>query len=410
MGDYGAAVSQKGYDVKTCDDRFLVYSSAFQTLKIFNVYSVSVTLPADSGEFTASASTDYFTHTNHKLQNGDMIEFNDWGDGLPSPIVEGVIYYVVSRTDNTFKVSLTLGGSAVNLTADFSGDSEYYPLDKAITISHNLGYYAPFFVIYNGGTTTGVEESHLNSVDYSYINAKNYQNELVIGSIDNNFNGNVAGDTIYFTVYVFLDDFSTIEEKIINNGISSGSSSTDYGIRISKEGYDVKTCDDKDCILSSSFFSQIIHKKGIEITNSRITGDFTANASTNILTSTAHGLSNGDRIWVDSTDTLPAPLDWNLYYYVINKTTNTFQLSLTSGGSAIDITNTGSGTHDFGRVARPITHNLGYYPAYLLYELVQDDEDVDCLEMVDVGINSEIIDIIGTADTYYYIIFKQKNG
>jgi hypothetical protein len=73
----------------------------------------------------------------------------------------------------------------------------------------------------------------------------------------------LPGDTVYFTVYVFLDDFSTIAARSINSGTTSGASAEDYGVRISKPGFDVKTCDDKDCVLSSSFFNNIVHMKGI---------------------------------------------------------------------------------------------------------------------------------------------------
>ena len=41
----------------------------------------------------------------------------------------------------------------------------------------------------------------------------------------------------------------------------------------------------------------------------------------------------------------PAPLVAGTTYYIINNTGSTFQLAATSGGSAIDITTTGSGTH-----------------------------------------------------------------
>ena len=186
--DYGAAVSQKGYDVKTCADKFLVYSSAFQTLKIFNTYAVTKTIPA-------------------------------------------------------------------------SGTS-------TITITHNLGYYAPYIVIYNGDTTKGVGTSHFFSIPLSenvpptigppvtrmYVNTLDIDVEDCYGN---------SGNTIYFTVYIFLDDFRTVAENNINTGTANKASSIDYGIRFSKAGFDVKTCADKDCVLSSSFFNQIVHKKGI---------------------------------------------------------------------------------------------------------------------------------------------------
>jgi len=182
--DFGAAVSQKGYDVKTCADRFLVYSSAFQTLKIFNTYSVSTTRPS-SGE-------------------------------------------------------------------------------NVITINHNLGYYAPFFVVYNGSTTRGVGSSFFMNDSSFAINARMKVNTLEI-HVDDFFDLLETNDgaTVYFTVYIFLDDFRTVTEKNVNTDLTSGASSSDYGFRISKPGFDVKTCADKDCTLSSSFFNQIIHKKGI---------------------------------------------------------------------------------------------------------------------------------------------------
>lgn len=72
---------------------------------------------------------------------------------------------------------------------------------------------------------------------------------------------------------------------------------------------------------------------------------FTVDASTNFATSTAHGYNNGDVIYVRSTTTLPGGLSAIYPYYVINKTTNTFQLSLEENGAIVDITSTGSGTH-----------------------------------------------------------------
>ncbi|MCH7870681.1 MAG: hypothetical protein IID33_03175 [Planctomycetes bacterium] len=60
---------------------------------------------------------------------------------------------------------------------------------------------------------------------------------------------------------------------------------------------------------------------------------------------TAHTFANDDRITVSSTTTLPAGLSEGMLYYVVNKTANDFELSLTSGGAAVDITDDGSGTH-----------------------------------------------------------------
>jgi hypothetical protein len=73
---------------------------------------------------------------------------------------------------------------------------------------------------------------------------------------------------------------------------------------------------------------------------------FTVDASTNVFTCSAHGLVEGQIVWVNSTTTLPAPLTAGTDYYVLYLTSSTFKLSLTSGGAEIDITTTGTGTHN----------------------------------------------------------------
>jgi hypothetical protein len=191
MGSIGMKVSQKGYDVKTCADRFLTFSSSFPCLKIFNTYSVTTTKPASG------------TNT--------------------------------------------------------------------ITINHNLGYFAPFIIIYNGSTSRGTDESFYFSRGlnygvpiYSKITNRQYVNKLEI-DVEDDFDdsGTNSGDTVYFTVYQFIDDFSTISESTIETGTTKDNESANYGIKSSKTGEDVKEADDIDLNFSSSFFTQIIHKKGI---------------------------------------------------------------------------------------------------------------------------------------------------
>ena len=71
---------------------------------------------------------------------------------------------------------------------------------------------------------------------------------------------------------------------------------------------------------------------------------WTVVAATDVITSTAHGLVAGDTIKVIAGTTLPAGASTTVVYYVITVTTNTFQISLTNGGSSIDMTDTGTGT------------------------------------------------------------------
>jgi len=71
--------------------------------------------------------------------------------------------------------------------------------------------------------------------------------------------------------------------------------------------------------------------------------------SANTFTETAHGFSNTDAVYVDSTGTLPTAdgnvLSTTTKYYVSNVAANTFKLSEVSGGAVMDVTDAGSGTH-----------------------------------------------------------------
>lgn len=69
------------------------------------------------------------------------------------------------------------------------------------------------------------------------------------------------------------------------------------------------------------------------------------NITTDIITIVAHGYIDNDLVSFTSTDILPAGLAINTYYHIINKTDDTFQVSATQAGVAIDITDIGIGTH-----------------------------------------------------------------
>lgn len=77
---------------------------------------------------------------------------------------------------------------------------------------------------------------------------------------------------------------------------------------------------------------------------------FTADAGTDKISSTGHGLSNGNELYLFSTTTLPAGLATDTKYYVVNAGLNDFEVSLESGGSTVDITDAGTGTHTYIQV------------------------------------------------------------
>lgn len=72
---------------------------------------------------------------------------------------------------------------------------------------------------------------------------------------------------------------------------------------------------------------------------------FTADPVTDLLTSNAHGFLGGEKLQFTTATTLPAGLSLLTNYYVINPTTNTFQVSVAPNGPAVNITDAGTGQH-----------------------------------------------------------------
>lgn len=71
----------------------------------------------------------------------------------------------------------------------------------------------------------------------------------------------------------------------------------------------------------------------------------------NTITETAHGMEDGDPVRLESDGVLPTGLEPLIDYYVVNKTNDTFQVALTVGGPAVQITAAaGGGTHSVNKM------------------------------------------------------------
>ena len=68
-----------------------------------------------------------------------------------------------------------------------------------------------------------------------------------------------------------------------------------------------------------------------------------SSASPAVITSTAHELAVDDVVWFEAT-AIPTGMTADLDYYVINNgiTANTFQISASRGGTAVNTTSTGT--------------------------------------------------------------------
>jgi hypothetical protein len=83
----------------------------------------------------------------------------------------------------------------------------------------------------------------------------------------------------------------------------------------------------------------------IDYYTERAYGEVTASATADTLTWVNHPFSDGDRVRLFTDSVLPGGLVNTTLYWVVNSTDDTFQVSATEGGSAIDITDAGTGDH-----------------------------------------------------------------
>jgi hypothetical protein len=93
-----------------------------------------------------------------------------------------------------------------------------------------------------------------------------------------------------------------------------------------------------DCSTLGDFIGQITGSAGPYAVTMTI-------ANPCVVTWTAHGQANGQRVILRTTGALPSGLSVDTVYYVVNAATNTFQLAATAGGAAIATSGTQSGSH-----------------------------------------------------------------
>lgn len=123
-GFFGSAVS--GASANTSDIEFAQATANWGTVKAFGVFDTSSGgnlmlwgyLIQTRFNFTAAVD-DTIAAPGHTLVNGDAVIVE--GASLPTGLTEGTTYYVINAATNTLKLSLTVGGAAVDITAVGSG-------------------------------------------------------------------------------------------------------------------------------------------------------------------------------------------------------------------------------------------------------------------------------------------------
>ena len=219
---------------------------------------------------------------------------------LPAPFTPGTTYYVVNASGYTFNLAATSGGTAINSTSNNQSGTHTITAKATSTVASGGGSVRALYQINTGPSTaqplTGWGASYWGSE--SWGEGQSSDDPLRLWS-QNNFGQDLVfgprGGSLYYW------------------NASVGLTNSTVGITIASPGV------------------------------------FTSSLS----------LANNTAISFVSTGSLPSGITIGTVYYIVNASGTTFNVSATSGGSAITTTGSQSGTHYISPRAVPVSSLSG---------------------------------------------------
>ena len=327
-------------------------SHVFQNFKIFGCpygaiycgsdYSVGTFFVENNkelmiGKATFTNATNIVNRTAHGLSNGDRVIISNEGGGtMPTGLTAEVYYHVVSANTNDFQVSLTNGGAAVTFSDDGSGNiwiREWIEAGPVITLTADSKYHIWHLL---GDVTDGqpdlISDSGINEISYVSQGVGTISSRKLIDSLIIRDNTNVGRLESTLTANNTVQRlFTGSSNDFIENW--EHSESADVDMRAGHSGH----------FLLNGF---ALAAKGPTLVKlATFATDFATDA--NQIDATAHGLVDGNSVTLTTTTTLPAGLSLATTYYLVNTTTNAFELATSIGGTPITLTSDGTGTHTF---------------------------------------------------------------
>jgi hypothetical protein len=278
------------------------------------VYAYTDSFTVDDGNTahgtisSVNAGTDVITFS-EAVVAGNRYRFSSDG-ALPGGLAEDTDYYALS-SGTTSQVSRWPNGSAVDITDSGSGTHSVFNRANGVTLS----------IASNGSSTSPAVYTIQISPDplagSFRFNWQQQQKALVT----------VGANTAVAAVWLFIATGAGLV-----TGPSSDSAWSSYYV-------DVPDTDNNPVRF---WFSR---------THGRI---LSVDTGTDVVTFSSTQV-DGLRYRFTTTDTLPGGLDVDTDYYTIDSSLNTAKLSLSEGGSAVDISSAGTGTHTVTIGVKPAT-------------------------------------------------------
>lgn len=234
-------------------------------------------------------------------------------------------------------------------------------------IQNASGYYFDKSLLFNKCDNVRVSSSHFENFTFAVyfggVAGNRNTNCTVTGCTFEHTRSIADGYTSYFPVgvYIYYADGVTVAGNTFRNIYSH----VDNGTAGTGMGYGVYEGDGACTSLTITGNNFEFTGRGVKRTNpiyvtqaltSTISGNtirferpttkmFTADSGTDVITCYNHGYTNGDGVFMQSNGTIPAGISATTGYYVVDATTDTFKISTSYSGVALDITSAGSGIH-----------------------------------------------------------------
>jgi hypothetical protein len=321
-----------------------------------------------SDDTVVSDTNDTITITGHRFVDGDEVVYN-----VPaSPayaiggLTDGNTYYIVSSAADTFKLSATSGGAAINLTFPTvtvdADDAAVVDLSTDKVITANTFTNGDYVVYDNGGGTDigGLVDGQ----SYYIVNATASEFQLSATS-----GGSAIDLTAKLKLTFDADDAAIVD--VANNKIIQANTFTDGDEVLYDVGGGVAIGGLTDATnyfiinASATEFQLAATSGGSAITltaNNSVTIDSEDAAvvdTTNDKIVTANTFSDGDEVvYSAGGGTAIGGLTDGANYFIISSSASEFQVSATSGGTAITLSAVGVGDSHVFREDIGSTHSL----------------------------------------------------
>lgn len=325
--DWAVGVDVKSTELRTSDGK--IYAA-------INSGTTGATAPTGNTPvtFDANATTNEIEKTAHGLTNGKKVKFT--GAYLPGNIIQNTIYFVVGATANTFQVSRSSGGAAIDFSS--AGHSATY---TAIVSDDTVEweYFSPVAEleeIYEGEAlaaglpaVTGNLTLNSDGSSSNWYKANTYISQKVLsGDFDITFEV-MAGDTpdgqshmVGVTSLTSATEFNNYQN--FQYGVLwYGPTEVEISRLAAQKVYNIAGWGNNlvRLVRTGTTIDMYINDVLIALE----TATFTANAGTDVITSAAHGLADNRPVRFEGVD-LPAGIVEGTVYYVRDSATNTFKI------------------------------------------------------------------------------------